>query len=86
VVSTDVDFVVANFTAVDFMIATSGATASDSATATTRTTTTLTTAVAMWFTDACTPRMAGAGNPFRCAVDGLSYNDVDRDLQRSLTD
>jgi hypothetical protein len=40
----------------------------------------------MWFTDACTPRMAGAGNPFRCAVDGLSYNDVDRDLERSLTD
>ena len=90
VVSTEVDFVVANFTAVDFMIATSGATASDSATATTRTTTmtttTLTTAVAMWFIDACTPRMAGAGNPFRCAVDGQSYNDVDRDLERSLTD
>jgi hypothetical protein len=26
----------------------------------------------MWFSDECTPRMAGAGNPFRCAVDGPS--------------
>jgi len=31
-----------------------------------------TTAVAMWSSDACTLRMAGACNPVRCAVDGLS--------------
>ena len=33
---------------------------------------TLTTAVAMWSSDACTLRMAGAYNRVRCAVDGLS--------------
>ena len=33
---------------------------------------TLTTAVAMWSSDACTLRMAGACNPVRCAVDELS--------------
>ena len=26
----------------------------------------------MWFSDACTPRMAGACNPVRCAADGLT--------------
>ena len=91
VVSTEVDFVVVNYTAVDSIIATSGD-VSDSAPASTRTTTmtttlttirmaiirmppaihTLTTAVAMWSSDACTLRMAGACNPVRCAVDGLS--------------
>jgi len=33
---------------------------------------TLTTAVAMWSSDACTLRMAGACNPVKCAVDGAS--------------
>ena len=44
---------------------------------------TMTMAVAMWSSDACTLRMAGACNPVRCAVDGLSKDDVDRDLERS---
>jgi hypothetical protein len=35
-----------------------------------------TTAVAMSFSGACTPRMAGAINPFRSAIDGLSAGDV----------
>jgi hypothetical protein len=102
VVSTEVDFVVVNSTAVDFMIATSGD-VSEPAPASTHTTTmmttlttirmaiirmppaihTLTTAVVMWFSDACTLRMAGACNPVRCAVDRLSWIDVDRDLERS---
>jgi hypothetical protein len=75
----------------DSTTATSG-TASDSATAaaTTRTTImtttattihTLTTAIAMWFSGACTLRMAGAGDPFKSAVDGRSWIDVD--LERS---
>ena len=29
-------------------------------------------AIAMWFSDGCTQAMAGAGNPFKSAVDGLS--------------
>jgi hypothetical protein len=33
---------------------------------------TTTTAIAMWFSDACTPREAGVSNPFKSAVDGLS--------------
>jgi hypothetical protein len=31
-----------------------------------------TTAVATWFNDGCTPRMAGDGNLFESAVDGRS--------------
>jgi len=85
VVSAEVDFVVVNSTAVDFMIATSGDVSASASTRTTTLTTirmaiirmppaihTLTTAVAMWCSDACTLRMAGACNPVRCAVDGLS--------------
>jgi hypothetical protein len=117
-VSVAVNFVAAvNFVVMDFVIATSGAAASDMATATTRMTTmtttltvirmgmgiaitrmdmatalttrmgmdtgtaltrtppttmgTKTTAVAMWFSDACAPRVAAA-NPASYAVDGLS--------------
>ncbi len=62
--------------AVDFMIAiaTSGVAASASASTrmTTTTMNTMTTAVAMWSNDACTPGMAGACNPVRCAVDRLT--------------
>ena len=73
--------------AVDFMIATSGGVSASTRTTTMTTmlTTirmaiirmppaihTLTTAVATWSSDACTLRMAGACNPVRCAVDGLS--------------
>jgi hypothetical protein len=40
--------------------------------------------IATWFGAACTPRVAGACGPFRCAADGLSHVDVDRDLERSM--
>ena len=89
VVSTEVDFVVVDSTAVDFMIAASDDVSASASTRTTTMTTTLTTirmaiirmppaihtlttAVATWSSDACTPSMAGACNPVRCAVDGLS--------------
>ena len=86
VVSTEVDFVVVNSTAVDFMIADVSASASTrTATMTTTLTTirtaiirmppaihTLTTEVATWSSDACRPSTAGACNPVRCAVDGPS--------------
>src|SRR5216683_7151730 len=100
VVSAEVDFVVVNSAAVDFMIATSGDVSASASTRTTTMTTTLTTirmaiirmppaihtltaAVATWSSDACTLSMAGACNPVRCAVDGLSWIDVDRDLEQS---
>src|ERR1700737_1225910 len=38
---------------------------------------TMTTAVAMSFSDACTQRMAGAGTPFRYAVDELVDRHID---------
>jgi hypothetical protein len=85
VVSTEVDFVAAvDF----MIAASGDVLASASTRTTTMTTTlttirmaiirmppaihTLTTAVAMWFSDACTLSMAGDYNPVRCAVDGLS--------------
>jgi hypothetical protein len=85
VVSTAVDFVVAvDF----MIAASGDVSASASTRTTTMTTTlttirmaiirmppaihTPTTAVAMWSSDACTLRMAGACNPVRCAVDGRS--------------
>jgi hypothetical protein len=43
----------------------------------------MTTVIATWFGDVCTPLMVGACSPFRCAVDGLSHINVDRDLERS---
>ena len=76
---------VADSTAVDFMIAASGDVSASASTRTTTLTTirmaiirmppaihTLTTAVATWSSDACTLSMAGTCNPVRCAVDGLS--------------
>jgi hypothetical protein len=52
-----------------------------------RTTTILTTmtAVATFFGDGCTPRMAGVCNPARYAVDQPSLIDVDRGLKRQPT-
>ena len=84
VVSKEVDFVVVNCAAVVFVIAASGDVSASTRTTTMTTTLTtirtaiirmspaihtLTTAVAMWSSGAC---MAGACNPVRCAVDGLS--------------
>ena len=68
--------------------ATSGAALDSASAATTRMTTmttmrttipTMTTAIATWCSDARTPPMAGACSPFRCAVDGMSQIDIDRD-------
>ena len=74
------------FAAMDFTIMTSGGAASGSATAFTNRMTTMTTTVttirmlraihtttteaAMWLIGVCTPRMAGACDRFKCAVDG----------------
>ena len=86
VVSTEVDFVVVDSTAVDFMIAARGRFGFgfypygyyDDYVTTIRMAIirmptaihTMTTAVATWSGDACTPSMAGACNPTRFAVDG----------------
>jgi len=49
------------------------------------TTTPTTTAVATFFGDGCTPRMAGVCNLAKYAVDRPSLIDVDRGLKRKLT-